>query len=104
MPLTDKVAAARKVDEMLKNIILTTLLVQKMTPTAGMDPAQQKMMTFMMPVMLGLISWNLASGLCLYWTVGNLIAIALQYFLNRSHLGREMREVAEKRAARKQKG
>ncbi len=84
-------------------IIVTTLAVQKMTPTAGMDPAQQKMMTFMMPVMLGVISWSLASGLCLYWTVGNFIAIALQYFLNRSHLGREMREAAERRARRKEK-
>jgi YidC/Oxa1 family membrane protein insertase len=82
-------------------IIVTTLLVQKMTPTAGMDPAQQKMMTFMMPVMLGLISWNLASGLCLYWTVGNLIAIVQQYLMNRSHLGRQMREAAEKRARKK---
>ena len=85
-------------------IIVTTLLVQKMTPQAGMDPSQQKMMTFMMPVMLGLISWNLASGLCLYWVVGNLVPIVLQEAMNRSSLGQEMRTLAEKRARRKGEG
>ena len=56
-------------------IIITMLLTQRMTPQPGMDPSQQKMMTFMMPLMLGVISWNLAAGLCLYWSEGNLIAI-----------------------------
>ena len=45
-------------------------LMQRMTPQAGMDPAQQKMMNFMMPAMLGYISFNLPSGLCLYWAMG----------------------------------
>ncbi len=85
-------------------IIISTLLVQKMTPQAGMDPAQQRMMTFMMPAMLGWISWYLASGLCLYWVVGNLIAMVQQYIMNRSSLGREMRTIAEKRARRKGEG
>ena len=82
-------------------IILSTLLVQKMTPQAGMDPAQQKMMTFIMPVMLGVISWSLSSGLGVYWVTGNLIMIIQQYWMNNSALGREMRVEAEKRAARK---
>ncbi|MGH9522744.1 MAG: YidC/Oxa1 family insertase periplasmic-domain containing protein, partial [Terriglobales bacterium] len=82
-------------------IILSTLFVQKMTPQAGMDPAQQKMMTFIMPVMLGVISWNLSSGLCLYWVAGNLIMILQQYWMNQSALGREIRSEAEKRAAKK---
>jgi YidC/Oxa1 family membrane protein insertase len=84
-------------------IIVTTLLVQKMTPQAGMDPTQQKMMTFMMPVMLGVISWNLAAGLCLYWSIGNLVAIVQQAIMNRTSLGREMREMMEKRARKKDK-
>ena len=82
-------------------IILSTLFVQKMTPQAGMDPAQQKMMTFFMPVMLGVISWSLSSGLGLYWVVGNLIAIIQQFFMNRTSLGQEMRVEAEKRARKK---
>jgi YidC/Oxa1 family membrane protein insertase len=83
-------------------IIITMFLTQRMTPQAGMDPAQQKMMNFMMPVFLGVISWNLAAGLCLYWSEGNIIAIVQQAVMNRTSLGREMREMMEKRA-RKQK-
>jgi YidC/Oxa1 family membrane protein insertase len=84
-------------------IIITTLLVQQMTPTGGMDPTQQRMMTFMMPVMLGFISWNLASGLCLYWSMGNAISIVQQIVMNRTELGREMRAEMEKRARKKAK-
>jgi YidC/Oxa1 family membrane protein insertase len=84
-------------------IIITMLFTQRMTPQAGMDPAQQKMMNFMMPAMLGVISWNLAAGLCLYWSVGNLIAIVQQAVMNRTKLGREMREMQLKRARKKEK-
>jgi YidC/Oxa1 family membrane protein insertase len=84
-------------------IIVTMLFMQRMTPQAGMDPAQQKMMNIMMPGMLGLISWNLAAGLCLYWSVGNLIGIVQQSVMNRTALGREMREMMEKRARKKEK-
>jgi YidC/Oxa1 family membrane protein insertase len=84
-------------------IIITMLFMQRMTPQAGMDPAQQKMMNIMMPGMLGVISWNLAAGLCLYWSVGNLIGIVQQTVMNRTKLGREMREMMEKRARKKDK-
>ena len=84
-------------------VIITMLFMQRMTPQAGMDPAQQRMMNLMMPVMLGVISWNLASGLCLYWAAGNLIGIAQQAIMNRTELGREMREMMEKRARKKDK-
>jgi len=53
--------------------------------------------------MLGFISWNLAAGLCLYWTVGNLIAIIQQAVMNRTSLGQEMRAEMEKRARKKAK-
>ena len=84
-------------------IVVTMFLMQRMTPQAGMDPAQQKMMNIMMPVFLGYISFNLAAGLCLYWAVGQLIGIVQQQALNRSSLGREMREMMEKRARKKEK-
>lgn len=82
-------------------IVLSTYFVQKMTPQGGMDPQQQKMMNIMMPVMLGFISWNLSAGLCLYWTVGNIVAMLMQMGLNRTELGREQRALAAKRAAKK---
>jgi YidC/Oxa1 family membrane protein insertase len=84
-------------------IFITMLVTQRMTPQAGMDPQQQKMMNLMMPVMMGILSWNFASGLCLYWSVGNFIAIAQQSVMNRTSLGREMREIAAKRARKKEK-
>jgi YidC/Oxa1 family membrane protein insertase len=84
-------------------VIVTMLFTQRMTPQAGMDPSQQKMMNLMMPLMLGVISWNLAAGLCLYWAEGQLIAIVQQFTMNRTQLGREMREMMEKRARKKDK-
>ncbi len=82
-------------------IVISTYLVQKMTPNSGMDPKQQQMMTLMMPVMIGFFSYSLPSGLSVYWVVGNIIAIVQQYIMNRSSLGREMRAEAEKRARKK---
>jgi len=79
-------------------IVVSTLFVQRMTPSAGMDPTQQRMMTIMMPLMLGFFSWSLASGLSLYWVIGNVIAIIQQYVMNRTGLGKEMRAEMEKRA------
>ncbi len=83
-------------------IIISTFAVQKMTPQGGMDPQQQKMMNLMMPVMLGVISWNLSAGLCLYWVMGNVVAMLMQMALNRSDLGRQQREMAAKRARKQQ--
>jgi len=54
-------------------VIVSMVVMQRMTPQAGMDPAQQRMMNIFMPLMLGYISWYLAAGLCLYWSIGNLI-------------------------------
>ncbi len=82
-------------------IVISTFLVQKMTPNSGMDPKQQQMMTLMMPLMIGFFSYSLPSGLSVYWVVGNIIAIVQQYIMNRSSLGREMRAEAEKRARKK---
>ncbi len=84
-------------------IIITGLATQRMTPQAGMDPSQQKMMNVMMPVMFGFISYRLAAGLCLYWCEGSIIAIVQQAIMNRTSLGREMREIALKRARKKEK-
>ena len=82
-------------------MVVSQFLVQFYTPSPGVDPQQQKMMAFMMPVFSGYITWNYASGLALYWAIGNLIGIAQQAVMNRTSLGQEMREIAAKRARRK---
>jgi YidC/Oxa1 family membrane protein insertase len=84
-------------------MVLSSLIVQRMTPQAGMDPAQQKMMTVMMPLMMGFLFFRFAAGLNLYYGVVNLIGIAQQSVMNRTKLGREMREMMEKRARKKDK-
>ena len=84
-------------------IVVTMFFMQRMTPQAGMDPTQQKMMNFMMPAMLGYISFSLPAGLSLYWAMGQVIGIVQQAALNRTSLGREMREMMAKRARKKDK-
>ena len=84
-------------------MIVSMLFVQKMTPQAGMDPAQQRMMTVMMPLMMGFIFFRLAAGLNLYYAVVNVISIGQQAVMNRTSLGREMREMMAKRARKKEK-
>jgi YidC/Oxa1 family membrane protein insertase len=84
-------------------MVVSMFAMQRMTPQTGMDPAQQKMMTVMMPLMMGFIFFNLAAGLNLYYTESNLISIAQQAIMNRTKLGREMREMMEKRARKKEK-
>jgi YidC/Oxa1 family membrane protein insertase len=77
-------------------MVLTSFLVQYMTPSPGVDPAQQKMMAFTMPLFSGFITWNYASGLALYWVMGNLIMIGQQLVMNNTAMGKEMKELAKK--------
>ncbi len=82
-------------------MVVSQFLVQFYTPSPGVDPQQQKMMAFMMPLFSGYMTLTYASGLALYWSVGNLISIATQAVMNRTSIGLEMREIAAKRARRK---
>jgi YidC/Oxa1 family membrane protein insertase len=81
--------------------IVTMFLVQYLTPSPGMDPAQQKMMAFTMPIFFGFMTWNLSSGLALYWAFGNVINVIQQAVMNRTGIGKQMREIAAKRAAKR---
>ena len=84
-------------------MVVSMIAMQRMTPQAGMDPMQQKMMNWTMPLMMGFIFFNLAAGLNLYYAESNLIMIVQQSVMNRTKLGREMREMLEKRARKKDK-
>jgi YidC/Oxa1 family membrane protein insertase len=84
-------------------MVVTSFLVQFYTPSPGVDPAQQRMMAFMMPAFSGYWTWNYAAGLALYWNVGNFIMVGQQLLMNRTALGREMREIQLKRAQAKAK-
>ena len=84
-------------------MVISMFVMQRMTPQAGMDPTQQKMMNIVMPVMMGFIFYNLAAGLNLYYALSNVIMIGQQWVMNRSELGREMKEIAAKRARKREK-
>lgn len=85
-------------------IILSMFLVQFITPSPGMDATQRRMMAFMMPIIFGFSMLHFPSGLALYWGTGNVINLALQIGINQSSIGREMHEIAARRAVKKSGG
>jgi len=64
---------------------------QKMTSTGGTAGSKdggssqqtQKMMTIMMPLLIGFMSFSLPSGLTLYWFTSTLLGIGQQYLINK---------------------
>ncbi len=82
-------------------VIVSMFLSQFFTPSPGMDQSQQRMMAFMMPAVFGVMMWNIGSGVALYWAGSNLLGVAQQVVMNRTSMGREMRAIAVKRAAKK---
>ncbi|MCQ2125450.1 MAG: membrane protein insertase YidC [Fibrobacter sp.] len=72
---------------LLPIIMLVTMVFQTkvtMQGNAGMDPAQQKMMMWMMPAMMFLFSAVMPSGLVLYWTISNVWTIVQYKILHRN--------------------
>jgi len=55
---------------------------QKLTPTASIDPTQQKMMMFL-PVIMTVFFLNFPAGLVLYWLVNNVLSILQQWYIMR---------------------
>jgi YidC/Oxa1 family membrane protein insertase len=82
-------------------IIVLMFFSQKSMPQAGMDPAQQKMLNFMGPVMFGVLSWSVAAGLSVYWMISTLLGYVQQIAINRSALGQQVRKSMERRTTRK---
>jgi YidC/Oxa1 family membrane protein insertase len=82
-------------------IIGTMFFVQFITPSPGMDPTQRRMMAIMMPAIMGFTLWHFASGLALYWITGNIINLIIQVAINQSKMGKEMHDIAARRAAKK---
>jgi len=62
-------------------MIITMFVMQKMTPMATVDPAQQRMM-FLMPLIFGIIFYRLQSGLVLYYLTVNVVGIGQQLIIN----------------------
>ncbi len=63
---------------------ISMFVQQKMTPMAGMDPMQQKMMLFM-PIIFSFIMINLPAGLTVYMFLSTVLGILQQLLINREH-------------------
>ena len=61
----------------------TTFLQSKLAATG--DMSQQKSMLIVMPLMIGMFSLRLPSGLVLYWIVGNVFSIGQQLWINKMY-------------------
>lgn len=79
-------------------MLVTQVLMQKMTPTPGQDPSQKTMM-MLMPIVLSVMFYSASSGLVLYWLTGNVVGIFQQYFFNKAAVS----PVPAAPSARKQK-
>ena len=55
---------------------------QRLTPMVGMDPLQQKMMTFM-PIAFSIMFAFFPAGLVLYWATNAGLSLAQQYYITR---------------------
>ena len=61
---------------------VTQIWQQKLTPAAG-DPAQQKMMMWMMPIMMLMFLYSMPAALVLYWTANQVMMIIQLYWQRR---------------------
>lgn len=61
---------------------MTMALQTHLTPGTG-DPAQKKMMTWMMPIMMLFMFYSMDSALCLYWTVSQVLSIVQMLWIQR---------------------
>lgn len=66
-------------------VLLSVLMVvqQKVTPMATTDEAQRKMMTYVMPVMFGMLMLGLPSGLTWYILVNTILGIGQSWWFQR---------------------
>jgi YidC/Oxa1 family membrane protein insertase len=58
------------------------ILTQRMTPTAGMDPLQRKIMQFM-PIAFSFMFAFFPAGLVLYWATNAGLSLAQQWYITR---------------------
>ena len=80
--------------------IVTMFLVQYLTPSPGDRSGTAEMMAFTMPAFFGFMTWNMGSGLALYWAVSNIINVTASD--DEPYQDRQaVRDIAAKRAAKR---
>ena len=62
---------------------IATFFQSKLTAATSGPAAQNKMLLYFLPVMIGYISLKFPAGLCLYWVVFNVMGVLQQFIMNR---------------------
>ena len=80
-------------------MVVTMILTSKMTQTdmtkTGMSSA---MMTYLLPLVFGFISYKMQSGILVYWVTTNIWSIGQQYFVNKMVLKEKAKSNQKKQA------
>lgn len=63
-------------------VMVATQIVQTQMTAVSSDP-NQKMMMYMMPLIMLYFFWAMPSGVTLYWTIQNILSIAQQVYTNK---------------------
>ncbi len=74
-------------------MVVTMFISTKMTTT---DP-KQKMITYLMPVVFGAISYSMPSGILVYWVTTNVWSIGQQWVVNKIVKKESSKDVAKKK-------
>ncbi|MCE5329394.1 YidC/Oxa1 family membrane protein insertase [bacterium] len=83
---------------MVGTMILTSKMTQTSTAQTG---GSQALMTYMMPVVFGVISIRLQSGILIYWVTTNIWSIGQQWFVNKMVLKEKGKADEKKKTAEK---
>jgi YidC/Oxa1 family membrane protein insertase len=67
---------------LLPLLMVATQFFQTRMTTVSSDP-NQKMMMYMMPILMLYFFWSMPSGVTLYWTMQNVLSIAQQTYTNK---------------------
>ncbi|PJZ41202.1 preprotein translocase YidC [Leptospira kmetyi] len=78
---------------LLALLMVGTQIFQTRMTSVSMDP-NQKVLLYVMPVMMLYIFWNMPSGVTLYWTFQNVLSIGQQWITN------HMKKTEEKKKAK----
>lgn len=83
---------------MVGTMILTSKMTQTDMTKTGMSGA---MMTYLLPLVFGFISYKMQSGILVYWVTTNVWSIGQQYFVNKMVLKEKAKSVQKKQSADK---
>jgi YidC/Oxa1 family membrane protein insertase len=84
LSMPDTVYTISGLDIVILPILMTiTTIIQQRQTMVDTGNQQQKMLMYMMPVILLFVFWRMPSGLVLYWFLQNLYQIMHQYIVNK---------------------